>query len=66
MLDGKDEKMSRREAARLMARSAVGLLLTRAALGAQEMDQQTTGKLALLQRAIPSSSRRFELSSRAA
>lgn len=47
--------MSRREAARLMARSAAGLLLTRAALGAEEMDQKNTSKLALLQRAIPSS-----------
>jgi diketogulonate reductase-like aldo/keto reductase len=55
MLRVRDEKMSRREAARLIARSAAGLLLTRAALGAEEMDQKNTGKLALLQRAIPSS-----------
>ena len=47
--------MSRREAARLMARSAAALVLTRAALGAEELPQKNTGKLALLQRAIPSS-----------
>jgi diketogulonate reductase-like aldo/keto reductase len=55
MREGRDEKISRREAARLLARSAAGLLLTRAALGAEEMDRKNTGKLALLQRTIPSS-----------
>lgn len=45
--------MSRRAAARLLAQSAAGLLLTRTALAAEE--KQTTGKLTLLQRAIPSS-----------
>jgi diketogulonate reductase-like aldo/keto reductase len=55
MLEARDEKISRREAARLLARSAAALLLSRAALGAEEMDQKNTGKLSLLQRTIPSS-----------
>jgi diketogulonate reductase-like aldo/keto reductase len=45
-------KMSRREAARLLAQSAASLILARTALAAEE---QTEGKLTLLQRAIPSS-----------
>jgi diketogulonate reductase-like aldo/keto reductase len=55
MLEARDEKMSRREAARLLARSATGLLLTRAALGAEEMNSKNAKKLSLLQRTIPSS-----------
>jgi diketogulonate reductase-like aldo/keto reductase len=55
MLEGREEKMSRRKAARLMARSAAGLLLSRAALRAEEMDQKNIAKLPLLQRTIPSS-----------
>jgi hypothetical protein len=46
-------KMSRREAARLLAQGAAGLILTRPALAAEE--KQAAGKLTLLQRAIPSS-----------
>jgi diketogulonate reductase-like aldo/keto reductase len=45
-------KISRREAARLLAQGAAGLVLTRTALAAEE---KPVGKLALLQRAIPSS-----------
>lgn len=45
-------KMSRREAARLLAQGAAGLILTRSALAAEE---KQAGKLTLLQRAIPSS-----------
>jgi diketogulonate reductase-like aldo/keto reductase len=45
-------KMSRREAARLLAQGAASLILARTALAAEE---QTEGKLTLLQRAIPSS-----------
>ena len=48
-----DGNMSRREAARLLAQGAAGLILTRTALAAEE--NQVAGKLALLQRAIPSS-----------
>lgn len=44
--------MSRREAARLLAQSAASLILARTALAAEE---QTEGKLTLLQRAIPAS-----------
>ena len=43
-------KMSRRDAARLLAQSAAGLILTRTAWAAE-----ATSKLALLQRSIPSS-----------
>lgn len=50
--DAASGKMSRREAARLLAQGAAGLILTRTALAAEE---KPTGKLALLQRAIPSS-----------
>lgn len=46
--------MSRREAARLLALSGAGLILTQTALAAEE--RQTAGKLTSLQRAIPSSS----------
>jgi diketogulonate reductase-like aldo/keto reductase len=46
-------KMSRREAARLLAQGAAGLILTRTALAAEE--KHAAGKLTLLQRAIPSS-----------
>lgn len=45
--------MSRREAARLLAQGAAGLLLTGTALAAEE--KQSAGKLTPLQRAIPSS-----------
>jgi len=55
MREAKAEKMSRREAARLLARSAAGLLLAQAAFAAEQMNQTLTDKLALLQRAIPSS-----------
>ena len=46
----KPGEMSRREAARLLAQSAAGLIFARTALAAE-----ATGKLALLQRSIPSS-----------
>ena len=46
-------KMSRRAAARLLAHSAAGLLLTRAVLAADE--KQVAGKSVQLQRPIPSS-----------
>jgi diketogulonate reductase-like aldo/keto reductase len=49
-------KMSRRAAARLLAQSAASLILARTALAAEE---QTEGKLTLLQRAIPSSGEMF-------
>src|SRR5687768_270519 len=49
----RDGQMSRREAARLLAQGAAGLILTGTALAAKE--KQTAGKLALLERAIPSS-----------
>ncbi|HYJ04783.1 MAG TPA: aldo/keto reductase [Chthoniobacterales bacterium] len=49
--------MSRREAARLLAQSAAGLMLTRTALAAGETP--TAGKLPLLQRAIPSSTEKL-------
>jgi diketogulonate reductase-like aldo/keto reductase len=45
--------ISRREAARLLAQSAAGLILTGTALAAEE--RQSAGKLTLLQRTIPSS-----------
>lgn len=48
------EKMSRREAARLLAQSATGLILTGTALAAEE--KPMAGKLILPERAIPSSS----------
>ena len=47
--------MSRREAARLLAQSAAGLMLTRTAAGGIP----TAGKLPLLQRAIPSSAEKL-------
>jgi aryl-alcohol dehydrogenase-like predicted oxidoreductase len=47
--------MSRREAARLLARSAAGLFLARTALGAKERDQENTAKFPLILRVIPSS-----------
>lgn len=46
-------KISRREAARLLAQGAAGLILTRTVLAAEEKER--VGKLTLLQRAIPSS-----------
>ena len=46
-------RLSRREAARLLAQGAAGLILTGSALAAEE--KQSAGKLTLLQRAIPSS-----------
>jgi diketogulonate reductase-like aldo/keto reductase len=46
-------KMSRRDAARLLAQGAAGLILTRAALAAEEKD--TAGRMSQSQRAIPSS-----------
>jgi diketogulonate reductase-like aldo/keto reductase len=45
--------MSRRDAARLLARSAAGLILTQAALAADE--KMAAGKMTQLKRAIPSS-----------
>jgi diketogulonate reductase-like aldo/keto reductase len=52
-------KMSRRDAARLLARSSAGLILTGTALAAGE--KQTTGKLTQLQRAIPSSGEKLPI-----
>jgi aryl-alcohol dehydrogenase-like predicted oxidoreductase len=49
------KKMSRRKAARLMTSSAAGLLLTRVALRAENMNQKHSSKLSHEQRAIPSS-----------
>ncbi|MEN3369036.1 MAG: hypothetical protein V7609_1179 [Verrucomicrobiota bacterium] len=49
------KRMSRRKAARLIAQSAAGVLLARSASGAEPGDATTSGKLDLLQRAIPSS-----------
>ncbi len=49
----RDGQMSRREAARLLAHGAAGLILTGTALAAEE--KQAAGKLTLLERAIPSS-----------
>ena len=46
-------KISRREAARLLAQGAAGLILTRTVLAAEE--KEIAGKLSLLQRAVPSS-----------
>ena len=48
-------RMSRRKAASLIAHSAAGVLLARAASGAEPTDTKITAKLELLQRAIPSS-----------
>jgi aryl-alcohol dehydrogenase-like predicted oxidoreductase len=47
--------MSRRKAASLIAQSAAGVLLAAVAPGAEQSDATPTGKLELLQRAIPSS-----------
>jgi diketogulonate reductase-like aldo/keto reductase len=52
-MPGKDEKMSRRRATRVIAQSAAGLLLARVASGAETTEKKT--KLSLLQRTIPSS-----------
>jgi diketogulonate reductase-like aldo/keto reductase len=51
--DSSHGQMSRREAALLLAQGAAGLILTGTALAAEE--NQSLGKLTLLQRAIPSS-----------
>jgi diketogulonate reductase-like aldo/keto reductase len=47
--------MSRRKAASLIAQSAAGVVLARVASGAEPTDARASGKLDLLQRAIPSS-----------
>jgi aryl-alcohol dehydrogenase-like predicted oxidoreductase len=49
------KRISRREATRLMTAGAAGMLLTRTALGAEDMNGKNITKLALVQRAIPSS-----------
>lgn len=49
------KRMSRRKAASLIAQSAAGVLLARAASGAEPGNAKTIGKMELLQRAIPSS-----------
>src|SRR5688500_2321960 len=51
--ESRDGHMSRREAARLLAQGAAGVILSGTALAAEE--KQSAGKLALLKRAIPSS-----------
>jgi aryl-alcohol dehydrogenase-like predicted oxidoreductase len=53
MLGEKHENMSRRHATRVIAQSAAGLLLARAASGAEATEKKTN--LTLLQRTIPSS-----------
>jgi diketogulonate reductase-like aldo/keto reductase len=53
-------KMSRREAARLLAQGAAGLILARATLAAEAKD--SPGRMGQLQRAIPSSGEKIPVS----
>jgi diketogulonate reductase-like aldo/keto reductase len=50
-----DDRISRREAARLFALAAAGLLVSRSGSNAQTVEEGTAGKVELVQRKIPSS-----------